>query len=472
MASGLSAQDILARPAMLGPGRGQHTSVVQLPSMQRTNKLQLEPEVAARIAAKTSYETPADSVTEPRPVLRTEIPEPAMVKPGAATTKWIPPEEFAPRLLPPTVVPATGSEPDSSRPAPSSPGVDATMDDSQIPTRAALLSTPGPTSAPPSRQGETAPPMSRVPPAPPSSKPASLVDSTIAGDEAPVRTPRPPPPRGRTPVVILACFLVGVLGMGGLAFKAGLIGGHARDRLDYAGLASDALTQQKWEAVRDLTDKGLTRTPNDPALLQLRVRASAEALDAARAKAAGGDTQGAVKVAELAAQLDPSAAGPGMLLETLAAPAPTAEVEPSIPPLASGRTTPSATGTASSPRATLDVSNAKPGVGQPVDLSARVAAGARAKVDGAAFHIAGPGIAPGTRLDASDDGSAVFRATFTFLQAGRFEVTFTARADGSQVRSARSLVVGGATPLPASSAPGPAAPAPPRPVPTDSAKWL
>src|SRR5580700_1078262 len=43
VASGLSAQDILARPSMMGGGRGQHVSVVQMASLQRTKQLQLEP---------------------------------------------------------------------------------------------------------------------------------------------------------------------------------------------------------------------------------------------------------------------------------------------------------------------------------------------------------------------------------------------------------------------------------------------
>ena len=69
----------------------------------------------------------------------------------------------------------------------------------------------------------------------------------------------------------------------------------------------------------------------------------------------------------------------------------------------------------------------------------------------------------------ADDGSGVFRATFTFLQAGRFEVSFTARADGAPVRSVRTVIVGDGRPLPAVSGSGSP---PPLPVPTDSAKWL
>jgi len=98
-------------------------------------------------------------------------------------------------------------------------------------------------------------------------------------------------------------------------------------------------------------------------------------------------------------------------------------------------------------------------VGQPVDFVARFPASGRpAKVDGALFLIAGPGVAPGTALSASDDGAGVFRTTFTFLEAGRFDVTFTARADGSPAHGTRAVVVGdpgGPSPAPAAEAPAP-----------------
>jgi len=456
--SGMSAQDILTRPTMLGPGRGPHNGGVQMPSMQRTNKLQLEPEVAARIgAAKTSFEPPADTAHSTRTVLKTEVPEPAMVTPGSATTKWLPPADFEARLVP--------------TPPPS--GVDSTMDDQQLPpsSRPASLRTPPPApvstplpvsvSAPSSPRGDTAPPLSRT--APPSSKPPSSVESTIAGEEAPLRLPRT---QGRTFAVVIVCFLVGALGMGGFAYKAGLIGGHAHDAPDYAAQAADAVAHQQWDAVLDLTDKGLARSPRDPQLLDIRARASAGAVTAAKAKAAAGDTPGAMRLAKVAMQLDPGDGEASALVATLAEPPAPAPVDSGIPALASVR---GATGATVSLRAIVDLSSAKPGVGQPVDMAAHIQGNARAKVEGASFHIIGPGIAPGTHLDVADDGSGVFRATFTFLQSGRFEVSFTARADGAQMRSARAVIVGDVKPLPA---PGGAPSTSPLPAPTDSAKWL
>src|SRR5579859_6663414 len=53
VASGLSAQDILARPAMIS-GRAQQSSFVQMAPLQRTRSLPLEPADAARLEAATA----------------------------------------------------------------------------------------------------------------------------------------------------------------------------------------------------------------------------------------------------------------------------------------------------------------------------------------------------------------------------------------------------------------------------------
>jgi hypothetical protein len=105
---------------------------------------------------------------------------------------------------------------------------------------------------------------------------------------------------------------------------------------------------------------------------------------------------------------------------------------------------PSSGATVPTSRAVLDLSNSRPGVGQPVDLSARVvvASGvARPRLDYARFRISGPGLVSGSDLPTTDDGSGVFRSTFTFLQAGRFEVDFGARGPSGGVRVGRAIVV-------------------------------
>jgi serine/threonine-protein kinase len=510
--SGLSAQEILARPGMLGAPRGQHPSIVQMPSMQRTHKLGLEPEVAARIgAAKTAYELPAEpgdpshsAVTrfaeeapadharpraaaggrahESRTVLKTEIPEagdeiPEGLAPGSTTTKWHPPAGFSARLAERTGASREASrelgEAESHRPAkrvvaptqaatatrpPESEGrrtspsnVDATMDDQQQ-----QLPPPPPSRQPQSQAmrspesgpkvssaTESKPSASRAAEAPPRS--TARFETAVGRDEVPDRVPRA---SGRTLGIMAVSCLVGVLGMTAIAYKTGLVGGR-RD-VDYAALAADAVTRQQWESVRDLTDKGLARSPRDPALLRIRGQASADAMAAARAKRDAGDAAGALRLAKLAAQLDPNASEPGALVDELLEPS-TPPVDPLIPPLAGGRATPAPPATttpAATVRAAIEFSSAQPSVGQPVDFTARVPGGAHSHVEAAGFQIAGPGIAPGTRLEANDRGGGVFRATFTFLQNGRFEVTFTAKADGGPVRSVRALVVGEPKPQP------------------------
>ncbi len=492
VASGLSAQDILARPGMLGGGRGgsqpSSRELVQMPSMQKTNKLQLEPDVAARIGAgKTAYEQPSQTVFEApgsressRTVLKTEVPDPGAAAPSNATTKWHPPQDFEAKLVPP---------------APTS-GVDLTMDDSQLahPSRAPLPTpTPAPTPAPqiartrpaptvaqdgvPQSQIPTVPPAaSRVPPS--SSRPPSSVDSTMAGDEIPDRVPRT---SARAVLIVAACFVVGVLGMSALAYRTGLLGGRPHDP-DYATLAVEAAAQQHWESVRDLTDKGLARSPQDAALLRIRTQASTDALAAARAKRDEGDAAGALRLARVAVQLDPASAAASALVDELLAPpeATTTPTEPGVPPLSKGAASGVPASAGGGPRVAVDVSSAHPAIGQPVDLAARVQAGPRAKVEGAAFHIAGPGIAPGTRLEAADGGSGSYRATFAFLQSGRFDVSFTAKVDGAPVRSARAVVVGDGKQQPPQAQPPPLppgtpteGPAPgPAPAPTGSVHWM
>jgi hypothetical protein len=150
-----------------------------------------------------------------------------------------------------------------------------------------------------------------------------------------------------------------------------------------------------------------------------------------------------------------------------------AAVNPVIPPLAAGPSAVPSGSAASGARSSIDVSNPKPSVGQPVDFVAHIAGGAHARTEGARFHFAGPGIAPGTDVSAADDGSGAYRASFTFMQPGRFEVTFGARTDGTATRAARLVLVGdgrsAAAPTPG---PAPVPSAAPTPVPPSSAGWL
>jgi eukaryotic-like serine/threonine-protein kinase len=388
--SGLSAQDVLARPSLLGATRGSPPSAVQMPSMQRTRQLTLDPDTASRIGAVTAFETPAPSLADPgeggeggRAPVRTEISDPSALPPGTSTTKWIAPPRFGTQLLPPE--------------APASPSVDETMDDApRVSTRTvAIPDAPSALRRP--SELDTAPPQRRAARMPvPVSKPPSGVETTMAGDEAPApapsqREPRPTPTLWRGALLGTVCFLVGALGMVVFAWKAGLVG-------------SDQRTS--------------TERPRETSVPQARLEAPPE-----------------FTVPEPAAALPPLDLSVSPR-SRVAGPTASTAARPSSAAGAAGAAVPAR-------QVAVESSSPKPGVGQPVDFAARFPASARpAKVDGALFLIAGPGVAAGTALPASDDGAGVFRTTFTFLQEGRFDVTFTARADGSPAHGTRAIVVG------------------------------
>jgi hypothetical protein len=446
--SGLSAQDILARPALLGGARGEHASVVQMPSMQRTKQLTLEPDIAARIGSaaapaaanpapaeegrgvvKTAFETPdpAGAAAEVRPPSRTEISDPAALPPTAETTKWVPPADFEARIAP-------GTPP----PLPSSP--DATMDDrhhpvpgpartivlapsartaplqgTQPPARAALAALPVAPPPPPSSAPRA--PMPSLPHTPPPpSRPPSSVDATMAGEKAPRAVAHAP-----LVALVVACFLLGMAGMSGVAWKAGLLG---RANTRFAAGASSAPSPRNGAA---------------PSAVDVVAQSPSEA------------PRSTVSVSPAAAVSD------------------TAIQAPSVPPLVATR--PSAGAAVVGSRATLEASNGRPGPGQPVDFVARVANAARLRLDGARFEFSGPGLGGASEVPAAEDGAGVFRATFTFLQSGRFDVRFAAQADGSPVSAARTVVVGETV----APAPAPRATAEPPVRPATSAvggQWL
>jgi serine/threonine protein kinase len=385
VSSGLSAQDILARPALLGGGRASHASVVQMPSMQRTKQLALEPSVAARMEAAphegrasepgdrgihpTAFETPALLQPEDlgRLTTRTEIADPAGAPPTAETTRWSPPVGFGVRLAKP---------PWSD--------VAATMDDQQA-SRA--VAGPG---------RVTQPPIAQVPPSsgfgvgrgpPTTNPPSSSVDATLAGDRAAVRDS---PANRRTTLLIASVLFVGV-GMAGWVWR---------------GLPS--------------------RAPMGPA------PSGAEPPHADLAAAGPASPLGELSESDSA-----------RASATQALPAPEGSV---VPPLARVSGPPSAlvpSIAAGGVRVVLETSSNQPVPGQPVDFEARVVGGAGArKVEAARFRIVGPGLVAGTELPSPDDGSGVFRTTFTFLQPGRFDVRFGARADGVSVGASRAVLVG------------------------------
>jgi serine/threonine-protein kinase len=422
--SGLSAQDILSRPAMLPGTRGTTPGAVQLPSMQKTHQLQLSPEDAARLApapastspappaasaiangngesgrpGKTAYMTPAPAPSrgtvssDTRTQIRTELgddtaPPPSSLSapPTAETKRWTPPADFEAKLVPP--------------PPPS--GVDLTMDDQQqgLPSRPAVAPTAAPSSSP---SLPTSPPSSRTAPTGPPTGRGFSNETRVADEAADIEAARQTGQGDSTrPLLIVgACFVLGAIAMGLIALKTGLVGGP---RARPPAASASALA-----------------TP-DPVVMQPGTPASIQTTSA-------------------------------------------------IPPLAPGKPAPSQV--AGPTRASIDVSDGKPAIGEPVDLAGHVG-GNHTKIDGAHFHVSGPGIPPGTDITAVDDGTGAFHSSFTFMQPGRFEVDFLARADGAPVRTARLLVVGtptpGVSPAATDATPATTTTSPP---PTPSAKWM
>jgi hypothetical protein len=290
-------------------------------------------------------------------------------------------------------------------------------------------------SAPPSLPGGStttrwSPPSDferRIQPTPPS-KPPSSVDATLAGDTPAPQTIAPAPPALRGPLLVALCFFVGVSGLALLAGRLGAFG-HASVQEARAGAQAPPVKELLPEAVHD---PNLPSTPDN-------APAPVPPLDAPVPRASGPHASATAQA--------PGSASPGPV------------------------------------RVTIDASASHPNVGQPVDFAGHAASAAGAgggahRLESARFRIVGPGITQGTELPAFDDGTGMFRTTFTFLQAGRFDVQFAATADGAAVHSARAITVGDATaeapPPPAApgppSAPPPTAPAPgPSPATT---KWL
>jgi serine/threonine-protein kinase len=280
---------------------------------------------------------------------------------------------------------------------------------------------------------------------------------------------------------VVVFFVLGVLGAIFASYKLNLVPGTSSAQLSaQVGRATDALMHQRWDAppgdnVRDLTSDGLTRWPNDPQLLHIRALACDDIVKLVRAKQAAGEGGEALRLAQIAAELDPTDVGAKMLVATLqydGTQGGTAAAD-SVAPLATLRAGGAGTPVAAVARAAVDASNAKPGVAQPVDFVGRIAgapSGAKAKVEAARFHISGPGLGAGIDLAGMSEGaSGPWHATYAFLEAGRYEVVFGAKVDGQPVRASRSVAVGSPAPLPTSA---PSSEPNVAPAPSASAKWM
>jgi serine/threonine protein kinase len=451
IAGGLRAQDVLARPALLDRGRGPHGTGV--PS-QRTARDTPERAVApieavfgqggerasnvppSNVPPKTAYETPAPAET--RALTRTEL-----TPPGVETTPWtseadVPAQVAAQPLGPGPAGRHSGAPLEASagaRPA----GPETTINDQHpVPP----LETLGASAA--STTG-TALAAGRSP---------SSVEITLAGETAIHGALR-----GQArPWVAAACVVMGALGVAAaVTWKAAPVVGGLADSDPLRAVvarAHRARAQQWWDSppgdnVRDLTGDGLLRWPNNGELLGVRTLACDDIVRAARAKHDSGDVNQALDLARIAVRVDPSSRDANALVALWSRepePPPAAATDSSVPPLAAAHPTPGVTFAAAPPvtsvRVALDASSVRPAVGQAVNFVARVLGAPRTKLDDPHFRVAGPGVATGTEVPAAvGDDTAVPRGTFTFVQAGRFEVSFSARVGVDPVFAVRSVVV-------------------------------
>ena len=421
---------------------------------------------------------------------------------SAATAKWNPPPGFQAELSRATAEQAalqaqrapapTPKQQEPVRP-PMPSGVDRTLDDGDMspmhgfpPPRTQIATSPEPPRAmsptPPPRAASQPTPLPTPPvphvrrsaPTPTPSKPFSNVDTTLSDAPAPHRFLR-------YAALFVLLFLVGSAAAAGVLYKIGLLETAPSTRIDdYVTRANDAVTHERWDAppgnnVRDITNEGLAKWPNDTRLVEIRERAS-EHLEAKAIKLKGvGDLHGAAHLMRLASELDPTDQGTRALatqFEQEATPHTDASTLMGLTDAGALVTPPRPVPAAGAPRATIDATPAKPKLGQSVEFVAKVltSAGAAPKsvVTEGRFTIAGPGLGAGADLAAASEGN-VFRAGFTFLERGRYEVSFSGKVDGQSVRAARAVVIESPTPPPST---GTVEQPPPPPPPSSSVKWL
>jgi eukaryotic-like serine/threonine-protein kinase len=495
--SGMSADELILRSGLLS---GRQSGAMQLPPMQRTKQLELSPELSERLAqtpepagsapaiAREPTPTPPPSPSpSPSPGVAPYFPAPGGTQ-SAPTTKWTPPPGFSALLSPPP-----------RPPLPSDPkGPEETLDDEAAPIVPAPPSSepirpvrvsPALASTAPATMPEPPPTAPRMQPTVPQYVPATLTapGATISkpdpehDDEDARRAPRRR--RSRAAVLVLFCFLFGAAIAVVFGFRAGVIGARAAAGSldDQVTRAQEALKHKRWDAppgdnVKDLTTDGLARWPADARLIDVRERASDELVKEALGRKFGGDLTEALHLARLARELDASDPTAQHLVQELeqavgqvAPPASTPAPIPLKPPsaLVPPRPPPAPAGV----RVTLDASTAKPRVGQQVDLVAKIGGpggGApKSAPEDPHFVIAGPG-GSSTRMPASAEGTGLFRASFTFLEAGKYDITFSAKLDGNAVHAARAVTAGTPGPSPTPSPSGDM----PTPPPTSSGKWL
>jgi hypothetical protein len=303
-------------------------------------------------------------------------------------------------------------------------------------------------------------------------------------------------------MLVVLCFVLGMMLAAGWAWRAGKIGGDQGEQDRVVQHATDALFKNRFadppgDNVRDITNEGLKKWPNERRLVDIRIRASNELTNQAVATRAAGDVAEALRLAKLAHELDPNDASSKKLAEqyenelsAFTAPTvtplakPAATTQPATPgkptPNKPNQPTPQPPGPPNTEpppqpgkvdyKVAMESSSDKPRLGQTVELSARVLPPnpPKAGFEAAGFTIVGPGVPGGVRLPAQSPAPGVFKATYSFLEAGKFDVTFSVQADTKALSAKRTLSAG------ESGAPQPThtGPTPPTPTATGSVKWM
>jgi serine/threonine-protein kinase len=464
-------------------------SAMQLPPVERTKQLDLPADLRERM-------TPSDNVN---------VDVVGQRPTTAATVKWEPPAEFQARLAQatadqPTVVEASPSAPASPRTrVPST--VDATIDDMTVDairpeSSPVLLPTPVPTAVPRTAPGapEPTPRTAYVPPVAEATNPVPRPPSVPDAYPSSPAIHRPSihdDVRSRAWLFVVF-LLLGASIAGVWAWKSGKIGGDA-DEERVVARASDAMFRNRFheppgDNVKDITDEGLRRWPNDRKLYDIRSRAASELASQAIGQRAAGDVLEALKLAKIAHELDPRDAAAKRLVEQYeaeiagfnASAASTLSQPDKPPPVTSTkpprRTTPTPPPSTSAPppppahpsaegdyKALLDVSSASVQLGQTVSLTARIAPN-KGDFDAPGFTVSGPGIPGGVRMPAQNPSPGVFTASYAFLEPGKFEVSFSTSEHGRPITAKRTVSAATAPPSPA--------PNEPTPAPPGSVKWM
>jgi len=526
-AAGLSPEDI-SRPMLR-----RQPSAMQLPPTERTKQLDLTPDVSRRMGPPSSDPGAGTNGASSHPNGRPMT---------AATAKWEPSPEFQARLA--EAIPSHDREHDRSSgivPAPPSSralhtgpptappvaqarsrvnAVDETLDDASAEPPVALpRGATSPPTFPPVRDVHSVPrtmpgdadgPHTQYTPPVPGATTAPPPVAHESQPSMPVRDParearhartQPPTSHGahashgepgrssRGIVFVLLCFVLGAALAAGWAWNTGKLGSYGDDER-FVTRATDAMYKNHFvdppgDNVRDITDEGLKRWPNNHRLLDVRQRAANELTQQAMTQRSAGDVAEALRLARAARELDPNDASAKRLVDQyeaelasfatptappLTKPPPVPQGPPpkpqGAPPPASAQPPLPGPG-ASAYKALLEANADKPRLGQTVEFVARIAP-AKGDFDQPTFTITGPGLS-GARMPAQSAAPGVFRASYAFLEPGRFEIAFTTQVDGKAIKATKVVAAGDAGAPPK---PEPLPSTPTAPTATASVKWM